>query len=207
VSDGPGDLIPPNPLEPVFGEEPLAGAMEELTQIAQLIRERNALDARIAEIIGRPALPGHLGEWIASRVFDLELSASATARDVDGHFRSGPLAGQSVNVKLYGKRENVLDLEPETGVQWYLVLAGPRGYAVSSRGSTRPLTIASVHIFETATLLAALTGRVKIGIASSVRQPLWDSAEIYPRATSTDLRLSHEQQSMLALFAAPQASL
>lgn len=180
--------------------------MHELAQIAQLIRERNALDARIAEIIQRPALPGHLGEWIASRVFDIELSASATKRDVDGHFRSGPLAGDSVNVKLYGKRENVLDLKPEAQVQWYLVLAGPRGYAVPSRGSTRPLTISSAHIFDTTSLLAALTGRVKVGIASSVRQPLWDAAEIYPRATSTDLKLSHEQRSMLALFAGPQSS-
>jgi hypothetical protein len=36
---------------------------------------------------------GHLGEWIASVVFDIELESSASAKGIDGRFRSGPLRG------------------------------------------------------------------------------------------------------------------
>lgn len=42
---------------------------------------------------------GHLGEWTASKVFDIELEKSAVAAALDGHFRGSPLAGKSVNVK------------------------------------------------------------------------------------------------------------
>lgn len=41
-------------------------ADKELQQIAELLRERNVVDAKIAAIIGRPMATGHLGEWIAA---------------------------------------------------------------------------------------------------------------------------------------------
>jgi hypothetical protein len=47
---------------------------------------------------------GHLGEWIASQIFDIQLEASAVTAAVDGRFRGGPLAGRSANVKWYLKK-------------------------------------------------------------------------------------------------------
>ncbi|WP_176946770.1 hypothetical protein [Lentzea fradiae] len=41
--------------------------------MAQLLRERNRIDAELSAIIGRPALTGHLGRWIAAQVFGVEL--------------------------------------------------------------------------------------------------------------------------------------
>lgn len=38
---------------------------------------------------------GHLGEWLAAAVFDVQLEQSATAPGIDGVFRAGPLAGST----------------------------------------------------------------------------------------------------------------
>ena len=67
-----------------------------LLQLAELLRIRNELDARISQLTGRSARPGDVGEFIASRVFDIELAATATQAGYDGRFRSGPLAGRTV---------------------------------------------------------------------------------------------------------------
>jgi hypothetical protein len=57
-----------------------------------------------------PMTLGHLGEWIASQVFDIELEPAATVPAIDGRFRSGPLQGSTVNVNWYLKREGLLDM-------------------------------------------------------------------------------------------------
>jgi hypothetical protein len=49
-----------------------------------LLRDRNTIDAKIATIIGRPMTAGHLGEWIAARIFGMALEPSATATAIDG---------------------------------------------------------------------------------------------------------------------------
>ena len=49
-------------------------------------------------IVGRPALIGHVGEYIASRVFGIALEHSAANKGYDGRFTDGPLAG----LKLLG---------------------------------------------------------------------------------------------------------
>jgi hypothetical protein len=79
-------------------------AEEDLRKIASLLRERNVIDEKIAAVIHRPMTAGHLGEWIASQVFDIELATSAVAAAIDGRFRAGPLQGHTVNVKWYLKR-------------------------------------------------------------------------------------------------------
>jgi hypothetical protein len=61
---------------------------DSLAQVAALLRERNAIDVQLAQIMNRPMTSGHLGEWIATRVFDVELEASAVAAGIDGCFRS-----------------------------------------------------------------------------------------------------------------------
>jgi hypothetical protein len=82
---------------------------DKIARLSDLFHARNAIDEQIADVIGRPALAGHVGEWIASQVFDIELEQSASAKAIDGRFRAGPLAGRTVNIKFYGKREGLLD--------------------------------------------------------------------------------------------------
>ena len=84
--------------------------MEQLRAVAALVRARNALDAEIAAVIDRPALSGHLAEWVAWQVFDVHLEAAANAKGIDGRFGPGaPLAKKTVNVKYHGKREGILN--------------------------------------------------------------------------------------------------
>jgi len=174
----------------------------ELEQVARLVRERNTLDEEIAGIIGRPVATGHLGEWIAARVFRIALEASAAAPGIDGRFTTGSLQGRTVNVKWYLKREGVLDVTESAAPDYYLVLAGPSSAAASSRGGTRPWCIASVHLFDAELLLGELRTRgVEIGVASSVRVAQWEAAEVYPRANNKMLPLEPEQAGRLRLFA------
>jgi hypothetical protein len=58
--------------------------------------------------------------------------------------------------------------------------------------------------FEVGSLLAALPEPgVKSGVATCVRRHLWEAARVYPPRDRAPLRLSLEQQELLALFAAP----
>jgi len=144
---------------------------------------------------------GNVGEFIASRIFDVKLEHSATAKGIDGRFASGALAGKTVNIKWYAKHEGLLDIRPDALPDYYLVLAGPRTAAASSRGSVRPWLIDAVYVFRAAVLLQSLKQRgVKIGVATSVIRKLWDQAEVYPTPTNRQLVLTNEQREMLALF-------
>src|SRR5437879_4627028 len=155
--------------------------MDDLTELADLIKEKNVVDNRIANIIGRPAQVGHAGEYIAASIFGIELHHSASHKDSDGYFINEPPAGRSVNIKWYLKHENILDLKPENPPDYFLVLTGPRSVAASSRGGVRPWSIESVFLFEAQRLIEALRLRgIKLGIATSVIRELWNSAEIYP---------------------------
>ena len=82
---------------------------------------------------GRSARPGDVGEFIATRVFNLELATTATQAGYDGSFRSGPLAGKTVNVKTYGDVLGGLDIGARP-CDYTLVLTGPPG-AEWSRGA------------------------------------------------------------------------
>jgi hypothetical protein len=173
-----------------------------LTRAAALLRERNEIDAELARLMHRPMTSGHLGEWIAAQIFDIKLEASAVAAGIDGRFRSGPLQGQTVNIKWYLKREGVLDTTESTALDYYLVLTGPRSAAVSSWGATRPWCIEAVYLFEARQLRSEQIARgVKRGVASSVIGQQWDAAEIYPSATDTQLTVTPMQAEQLGLFA------
>ncbi len=175
--------------------------MDDLPQLAELLRDRNAIDARIAALIGRPATTGHLGEYIAAQIFGINLLESASHRDIDGHFAGGPLAGCSVNIKFHPKNEGLLALSPQAVLDYILVLAGPRSPAASSRGQTRPCVIEAVFLFDAGKLLKELISRgIKISVATSVRKNLWQQAEIYPTQRNAILPLSEEQRAMLAQF-------
>jgi hypothetical protein len=175
--------------------------MHELQHLSELLRERNGIDARISQLIGRPALQGHIGEFIGSKVFDIELERSATQKAIDGRFRSGPLAGPTVNIKFYAKQESVLDIHTTVQPDYYLVLAGPESSASSSRGKSRPLVVDHVYLFHAGAVVEAVRRRnVKVGIATSVPKRLWREAEIYPAQRNAELPVSPEQHSLLALF-------
>lgn len=172
-----------------------------LDKLADLIKARNAIDDQIAAIIDRPASIGHIGEFIASQVFGIVLEESAVCKGHDGCFADGPLAGKTVNVKFYGKREFLLDVNPDGIPDYYLVLTGPKATSMTSRGGVRPLVIESVYLFASRQLLDALHERgVKLGAATSVLQGLWEAAEVYPTPRSTALDLIPEQRQALALF-------
>jgi hypothetical protein len=175
---------------------------ESAAYIASLLRQRNEIDSSIAKVINRPVTAGHLGEWIASQIFDIVLEESAATQGFDGRFRSGPLQGYTVNIKWYMKRTGLLDTTAFPGLDYYLVLTGPPTPSGSSRGVSRPWCIQAAFLFEERLLNAEQAARgIKSGIASSVIRRLWDEAEIYPQARSRLLITTREQVQMLRLFA------
>ena len=109
-----------------------ANTRETLLELAELIAERNRVEHQIAQVIGRPGERGHVREFIASHVFDIELHEKAATKASDGYFRSGPLVGKSVNIKWYRPQEEMLDLSSDVGLDFYLGLTGPRAPAASA---------------------------------------------------------------------------
>lgn len=176
-------------------------AEEDVRKIASLLHERNVIDEKIAAVIGRPVVTGHLGRWIAAQVFDIDLETSAVTVAIAGRFRTGPLQGRTVNVKWYLKREGLIDITESPTLDYYLILTGPASAAMSSRGGRRPWCIDAVYLFDAKKLLNEQQARgVKVGIASSVRTAQWAAAEIYPRAIDRTLLMSPPQAKLLELF-------
>jgi hypothetical protein len=175
---------------------------ESVERVAELLRSRNAIDAEIIEIIDRPVTPGHLGDWVASRIFGIKLDPTVEVAGVDGRFGSGRLAGATVNVKWYLRRESTLDVVRTASPDYYLVMTGPASTVITSRGRTRPWCIRSVFLFESVRLLHDLRERgVALGAGTSVRHSQWEAAEIYPEARNPALPLGPEQKRLLSLFA------
>ncbi|MFC1905650.1 hypothetical protein ACFLXL_02440 [Chloroflexota bacterium] len=176
--------------------------MENLTELAKAIKEKNIADTEVARIVNRPALMGHVGEYIASNIFDIRLEHSATSKAIDGHFNSGSLLGKTVNIKWYAKMERMLDISKGTSPDFYLVMTGPIASAASSRGGTRPWLINYVFLFNSAELKAKLKIRnIGVGVATSVIKQLWNEAEVYPAQCNHYLVLSSEQKRLIGLFA------
>ena len=174
---------------------------ERLQHLASLVGQRNSLDVRIAEALGRPALTGHFGEYVASIVFGIELHSSAAQRGSDGVFTSGGLAGRRVEIKYYPINESILDLKIDGTPDFYLVMTGPRKAAASSRGEVRPWVIEAVYLFDGVALVGKLRERrVKIGTGTSVRREFWNEAEVYPKHNNPVLGVSEEQAYLLGLF-------
>ena len=175
--------------------------MDDLIQLAKLIDTRNQTEREITALIGRPAAIGHIGEYIASRVFNIALEESASHKSSDGYFRDEPLKGRTVNIKWFAFQEGLLDITPESLPDYYLVLTGLKSGTMTSRERVRPWTIEKVYLFEAQTLANELiqTG-LKMGIATSVRRHLWEKSEIYPTGHNILFQLSQAQRDILALF-------
>ncbi len=172
-----------------------------MRRLAALIKERNRTDAEIAGVIGRPAHPGHIAEFVAAEIFGIELLESASHKGIDGHFVGGPLDGGSVNVKYYSKREGLLDMTLDAPPDFYLALTGPKTAPASSRGTTRPWVVESTFLFSSLQLVRQLRERgVKIGTAASVAGRYWDEAEIYPCAANPAYEMTNDQRRMIEMF-------
>jgi hypothetical protein len=175
--------------------------MQLLSELADILRKRNALDAEIAAIISRPAIRSHLGEYIASSVFDIELNASAAEKASDGRFRSGPLAGSSVNVKFLGEQDGLLAIRRDGVPDFYLVMTGPVAPPRASRGRSVPTLIVHVYLFDGHKLVAELTAEgKKLSEATPIGKQRWMAAEVYPESKSALLQVGEEQRTMLRLF-------
>jgi hypothetical protein len=101
---------------------------KDLERLAELVQIKNDADLAIAQLIGRPSSPGNIGEFVAARVFDIELMRSGSHPGYDGVFLDGPLADKTVNIKTYSRHESVLDIGAHP-CDFYLVLTGPPGQA------------------------------------------------------------------------------
>lgn len=171
---------------------------EELMSIAMLLRERNRIDARIADIVGRPVASGHLSDWIAAQIFDIELEPAANSV-IDGRFRGGALAGRTVNIKHYTRNQGLLDMTDSEALDYYLVMTGPAG----SAGAHRPWSIEHVYLFDAQALYDELSAQLRrIGVATSVRAEYWRAAEVYPNPARPALALGPKQTAALASFKA-----
>jgi hypothetical protein len=171
--------------------------MEGIEALAKLLKERNRLDEQISKLIGRPATQGHIGEFIASNVFDIKLEGKANNKGFDGHFKSE----KTVDVKFYGKQEGTLAIKENTLPDYFLVLTGPRSPAISSRGHSRPCVIDRVYLFESKTLVEQVrTRNVKISSATSVTNEQWEAAETYPIERNKELNITKVQQALLSMF-------
>ncbi len=176
-------------------------SQSDLDKLSNLLSEMNSIGESISEITQRPATIGQSGEYIAAEVFDIELEESASAKGIDGHFRSGTMAGRTVNVKWHSKLEYMLDINPDALPDFFLVMTGPKAKTPISKGGIRPWLIEFVFLIDAAELLIELEARgVKIGTATSVRKHEFQAAEIYPNQRSMGYRMTDEQNAKIMAF-------
>jgi hypothetical protein len=180
--------------------------MDDLIHLAKLVQQRNLVEREITALIGRPAGIGHIGEYIASKVFNIALEQSASHKSSDGYFADGLLQGQTVNIKWFAFREGILDITPASLPDHYLVLTGLKSGMMTSLGRVRPWTIDNVFLFYAQSLVNELKLQgVRIGTATSVRRHQWEKAEIYPASRNPLYQLSEAQRNALALFSSEKS--
>ncbi|MFC1919373.1 hypothetical protein ACFLWX_01105 [Chloroflexota bacterium] len=54
--------------------------MKSLENLADAIKNKNLVDAEIARLIERPAERGHVGEYIAAAIFNIDLEQSTSKK-------------------------------------------------------------------------------------------------------------------------------
>jgi len=168
---------------------------DDFQVVSKCIKQRNMIELEVSKITKRPFIIGHIGEYIASEIFDIKLNASATEKISDGIFSSGKFQNKSVNIKYYSRKGRGLDLSSTVHPDYYLVLMGS-----SKSKESCPWDIENVYIFESKTLLGYLNKKVKIGIATSVKKEYWESALVYSSYLHENSKTSEEIQEKLKLF-------
>ena len=174
--------------------------MNNLSQLASLLKSRDTIDSKIAHIIGHPTGVQSVGEYIASVIFGVVLDASPEHKERDGRFTRGPLMGHTVDVQWRTRHDGILHVKTDPPPDYYLVFVGSKE-ASAIQSLSIPWVIESVHLFHASELLQALRERgVQIGTGTSITGPLWEHAEIYPALNNVQLRLTGEERELLALF-------
>ncbi len=113
--------------------------MNDLPQLASLLKSRNTIDYKIATIIGRPTQVQSVGEYIASVIFGITLTGETMVhKSSDGRFERGPLAGKTVDVQWRTKHDGILHLKTDPLPDYYLVFVGSKeATALHSRCAVR----------------------------------------------------------------------
>jgi hypothetical protein len=157
--------------------------MGNVESLVSLLKERNQIDRRITQIIQRPAEKGHIAEWIASKIFPIELNNESNKEGYDGVFTDGELKGKKVDVKFYAANEHIIDLNPNIKEEIYLlVFTGPYRAAGSSKNKERPFCIKNVYLFNELELCNSLKENgIKLSVATSVRKEYWEKSQVYPK--------------------------
>src|SRR5512135_1255809 len=129
-------------------------SMNELPQLASLLRSRNTIDAKIAALLERPTQLQSVGEYIASIIFGIAPGTPSLHKTSDGRFTRGPLQGHTVDVQWHTRRDGSLNLKTDPLPDYYLVLAGSKE-ATNLHTLSIPWVIESVYLFASAELLGA----------------------------------------------------
>lgn len=175
---------------------------ESLRLLSEYVRKRNHVDNELAKIIGRSAEKGHLGEFIASHIFGIELHKSAAYKGSDGLFKEGRLRGKSVNVKWYSLQEYIIDIREAFLPDYFLIMTGP--LANKLRAKSRLLFIDSVFLFDAHKLIDELKVKgepVYEKAPTPIDSSYWKPAELYPNNSSSHIMpLIPQQIELLSLF-------
>jgi hypothetical protein len=147
---------------------------------------------------------GNIGEYIASKVFDIKLNQSRSEKGHDGFFQK-ELVNKKVNVKCYLSFDRTIAMKPLTHPDYYLVLEAKLETQKSS--VERPFIIKSIYLFNAEELVSELQQRLerknktlKLNEATYVQKDLWEAAEIYPNQRNTDLPMTKKRQEFLNYF-------
>lgn len=111
---------------------------------------------------------GHLGEWITSRIFDIQLEAYPSAKGIDARFRSGPLRESTVNVKWNVKHQAGSTRPTKTRSKTTSSSKTPRFRPDPHVAPPRRGCIVPVYVFDALRLKTEQLAGVKLGIESSV---------------------------------------
>lgn len=100
--------------------------MNNLPQLASLLKSRDTIDSKIAHIIGHSTGVQSVGEYIASVIFGVALDASVEHKERDGHFTRGPLTGRTVDVQWRTRHDGILHVKTDPLPDYYLVFVGSK---------------------------------------------------------------------------------
>jgi hypothetical protein len=169
-----------------------------LFDLAALLRERDGIEAEIADAADGSSCCRDVGRFIAARVFDIDLTPHATDPCHTGRFTSGPLTGQTVTVTTDADVVAADDVLASAG-DYHLILRGP-GRCCDGVGHHR-FRISEVYLLHARRLRKLLSGHV--GGEPGTRLPYTDltAARLYPaEGREALLHLTRDQRSVLSLF-------
>src|ERR1041385_2013862 len=101
--------------------------MADLPWLASLIKSRNTIEAKVANLIGKPAQVGNVGEYIAAIIFNIALDEEGKRSGYDGRFTQEQLAGYTVDIQWHPRQDGQINIRLDALPDYYLILTGPQG--------------------------------------------------------------------------------